>query len=209
MQFVFEGFILDLTLTILLGPIFIALTQTGIKHGIKAGLSVGTGIWTSDLLVIFSAWFFIYQIQEISNNPSFHFWMGSAGGVMLIVFGIVSVLNKHKKDQQTPAFNAKSYMGYWTKGFAVNFLNPFTFVFWIGVMTTYVLGRKIDGYQTIILFTSIMITIMSTDSLKVVLAKLIRSRMKQEHIIMFSRVAGVILIIFGIVLLIRTNVVSL
>ena len=135
--------------------------------------------------------------------------MGSAGGVMLIVFGIVSVLNKHKKDQQTPAFNAKSYMGYWTKGFAVNFLNPFTFVFWIGVMTTYVLGRKIDGYQTIILFTSIMITIMSTDSLKVVLAKLIRSRMKQEHIIMFSRVAGVILIIFGIVLLIRTNVVSL
>lgn len=209
MQFVFEGFILGLTLTILLGPIFIALTQTGIKHGIKAGLSVGTGIWTSDLLVIFSAWFFINQIQEITNNPSFHFWMGSAGGVMLIVFGIVSVLNKHKKDQQTPAFNAKSYMGYWTKGFAVNFLNPFTFVFWIGVMTTYVLGRKIDGYQTIILFTSIMITIMSTDSLKVVLAKLIRSRMKQEHIIMFSRVAGVILIIFGIVLLIRTNVVSL
>lgn len=209
MQFVFEGFILGLTLTILLGPIFIALTQTGIKHGIKAGISVGTGIWTSDLLVIFSAWFFINQIQEITNNPSFHFWMGSAGGVMLIVFGIVSVLNKHKKDQQTPAFNAKSYMGYWTKGFAVNFLNPFTFVFWIGVMTTYVLGRKIDGYQTIILFTSIMITIMSTDSLKVVLAKLIRSRMKQEHIIMFSRVAGVILIIFGIVLLIRTNVVSL
>lgn len=58
MQYVFEGILLGLTLTILLGPIFVALTQTGIKHGIRAGISVGTGIWTSDLIVIFRPGFY-------------------------------------------------------------------------------------------------------------------------------------------------------
>ncbi len=206
MQYVFEGILLGLTLTILLGPIFVALTQTGIKHGIKAGISVGTGIWTSDLLVIFTAWFFIQQINELSKNPSFHFWMGMTGGLVLITFGILSILNKHEKDKTTKAFNAKTYLGYWTKGFAVNFLNPFTFVFWVGVMTSYVLGKGINGLQTLTLFSSIMVTIMTTDSLKVVLAKLIRSKMKNQHILLFGRIAGVVLIIFGFVLLVRTNV---
>lgn len=207
MQFVFEGILLGLTLTILLGPIFVALTQTGIKYGIKAGISVGTGIWTSDLLVILTGWFFILQIQELSQNQNFQFWMGMIGGIVLIIFGIVSILNKHTNDEKTPAFNAKTYFGYWTKGFAVNFFNPFTFVFWIGVMTTYVIGRQISGLETIILFTSIMVTIIITDSMKVVLAKLIRKKMKHHHIILFSRIAGIALVIFGIALLVRTNVI--
>ena len=158
------------------------------------------------LWVQVSAWFFIQQINELSKNPSFHFWMGMTGGLVLITFGILSILNKHEKDKTTKAFNAKSYLGYWTKGFAVNFLNPFTFVFWVGVMTSYVLGKGINGLQTLTLFSSIMVTIMTTDSLKVVLAKLIRSKMKNHHILLFSRIAGVVLIIFGFVLLIRTNV---
>lgn len=206
MQYIAEGIILGLTLTILLGPIFIALTQTGIQNGIKAGISVGTGIWTSDLIVIFLGWFFIRQIDSIANDPLFQKWMGVFGGLVLIIFGIVSILNQHQTDEETKAFSAKSYFGYFTKGFAVNFFNPFTFVFWIGVMSTYVIGKGITGWQTFLVFCSIMVTIMTTDSLKVVLAKIIRNKMTHHHVILFSRVAGVVLILFGIILLIRTNV---
>lgn len=198
-----EGVMLGLTLSILLGPIFVALTQTGIKHGIKAGLSVGTGIWVSDILVISVGWFFIKQLDSMAKHPSFQLWMGMVGGIILITFGILSILNKHKKDDQTKAFSARTYFGYFTKGFAVNFINPFTFVFWLGVMSTYVLGKGINGMETILLFGGIMATIVLTDSLKVILAKLIRSRMKHHHIILFSRIAGVMLIIFGITLFVR------
>lgn len=205
MQYIAEGIILGLTLTVLLGPIFVALTQTGIQHGVKAGISVGTGIWSSDLLVISLAWLFIRQIDSIANDPIFHRWMGLFGGLVLMIFGIVSILNKHQKDEEAKAFSAKSYFGYFTKGFAVNLFNPFTFVFWIGVMSTYVLGKGITGWQTFLVFGSIMATIMITDSLKVVLAKMIRSKMTNHHITLFSRIAGIVLILFGIVLLIRTN----
>ncbi|MBL0098855.1 MAG: LysE family transporter [Saprospiraceae bacterium] len=198
-----EGVMLGLTLSILLGPIFVALTQTGIKHGIKAGLSIGTGIWVSDILVISVGWFFIKQLDSMAKHPSFQLWMGMVGGIILITFGILSILNKHKKDDQTKAFSARTYFGYFTKGFAVNFINPFTFVFWLGVMSTYVLGKGINGMETILLFGGIMATIVLTDSLKVILAKLIRSRMKHHHIILFSRIAGVMLIIFGITLFVR------
>ncbi|MBK8348913.1 MAG: LysE family transporter [Saprospiraceae bacterium] len=198
-----EGVMLGLTLSILLGPIFVALTQTGIKHGIRAGLSVGTGIWVSDILVISVGWFFIKQLDSMAKHPSFQLWMGMVGGIILITFGILSILNKHKKDDQTKAFSARTYFGYFTKGFAVNFINPFTFVFWLGVMSTYVLGKGINGMETILLFGGIMATIVLTDSLKVILAKLIRSRMKHHHIILFSRIAGVMLIIFGITLFVR------
>ncbi|MBK8668526.1 MAG: LysE family transporter [Saprospiraceae bacterium] len=198
-----EGVMLGLTLSILLGPIFVALTQTGIKHGIRAGLSVGTGIWVSDILVISVGWFFIKQLDSMAKHPSFQLWMGMVGGIILITFGILSILNKHKKDDQTKAFSARTYFGYFTKGFAVNFINPFTFVFWLGVMSTYVLGKGINGMETVLLFGGIMATIVLTDSLKVILAKLIRSRMKHHHIILFSRIAGVMLIIFGITLFVR------
>lgn len=206
MNLILDGLLLGLTLAILLGPIFVALTQTGIQRGVRAGLSVGTGIWISDVLVIITAYFFIKEIDEIAQNKSFHHWMGWIGGLILIIFGIISLVKEPKLDEKIPAFNAKSYAGYWTKGFAVNFFNPFTFVFWISVMTTYVIGKKIDGSDATLLFGSIMFTIIVTDSLKVVLAKLIRKKLTHNHIVLFGKLAGIILITFGVILILRTNV---
>jgi threonine/homoserine/homoserine lactone efflux protein len=116
------------------------------------------------------------------------------------------LFNKHKHDEETKAFTAKTYWGFFTKGFAVNFINPFTFVFWIGVMTTYVIGKGTTAFNILLLFGSIMATIMITDTLKVVMAKSIRTKMNHQHIILFSRIAGVMLIVFGIILFFRTGV---
>lgn len=206
MQYILDGILLGLTLTILLGPIFVALTQTGIQHGIRAGVAVGSGIWISDLLVILSSWFFIRQIDDLANNSSFQYWTGIAGGSILIIFGIITILNKHTHDEDAKAFSAKNYWGFFTKGFAVNFINPFTFIFWIGVMTTYVIGKGTTAFNILLLFASIMATIMITDTLKVVLAKSIRSKMNKSHIVLFSRLAGIMLIVFGVILFFRTGV---
>ncbi len=207
MQYIIEGVLLGLTLTILLGPIFIALTHTGIKHGIRAGLSVGSGIWLSDILVILASYFFIVRINALTANPAFHYWMGISGGIILIVFGLFSFFKSHKGEEKTRAFNAKSYLGYFTKGFIVNFINPFTFVFWIGVMTTYVVSKGIGSFQVFLLFGSIMLTIITTDSIKVILAKMIREKMKTYHLTLFGKIAGALLVLFGLLLLLRTNVI--
>ncbi len=207
MQYIADGVMLGLTLTILLGPIFVALTQTGIQHGIRAGIAVGTGIWLSDFIVIAASYFFILQLTELTQSESFKFGMGLAGGLVLMGSGLISFLKTHKGEDKTPAFNAKSYFGYFTKGFAVNFINPFTFIFWISVMTSYVSVKGVSGTETLLLFGTIMITIMITDSLKVIMAKAIRSKLQLRHIEIFSKIAGILLFVFGIVLLVRSGVI--
>ncbi len=206
MQFISEGILLGLTLTIMIGPIFIALTQTGLEHGLRAGLSVGSGIWVSDILVIGGAYFFIHAITRQISDPAFARWTGLAGGLILIAFGIAGILKKHRGEVKTPGFSAGTYVGYFTKGFVVNFVNPFTFFFWTSVMTTYVVSRHATSSQVILVFGSILATIMCTDSIKVILAKKIRSKLKRHHLVMFGKAAGLLLIGFGISLIYRSGI---
>lgn len=204
MTYILQGIGLGLTLTILIGPIFVALTQTGMDKGIKAGLMVGAGIWFSDILVIVSGYFFIKEIQQWIQDPVFHRWLGFSGGMILLITGISTILRKAELSMTQSGFSAKSYLGFWTKGFSVNFFNPFTFVFWLGVMTSYVITKAINGTEAFLLFGSVMVTIMITDSLKVVLGKYIRKRSNPGMISRISKIAGVALCIFGLILIIRT-----
>jgi len=202
-QLFLEGLLLGLTLTILLGPIFVALTQSSIEGGARAGLAVGSGVWFSDLTIIALCYFFIQRLSRIVEDSSFIYWMGLLGGIVLITFGIGTFLKKSSFDSELPRkkLSTKNYLSLFTKGFLVNTVNPFTFAFWIGVVSTYVLGRGISSQDATIFFGAILLVIISTDILKVVTAKLIRTRLKARHIDNFSKIAGVVLVVFGIVLL--------
>lgn len=202
MQFIIEGVLFGLTLSILLGPIFIALTQSSIEKGYKAGLSVGAGIWFSDLLFIALTYEFIHRISHIVNGDYFQIAMGIIGGVVLISFGLYSIFSKIKEISKSEISGAKSYLQFFTKGFLVNTINPFTFIFWISVITTYVLGRDITGIESIQFLSSILFVIILTDSLKVFLAQLLRKNLKVNHMLWINRIAGGALTVFGVLLII-------
>ncbi len=209
MQLILEGIVLGLTLTILLGPIFIALTQSSLEGGSEAGLTVGLGVWVSDILIISVCYLFVHRLSLLVEDHSFTYWLGLLGGFVLITFGIGTFLKKSvfEADQTLPRLTTKNYLSYFMKGFLVNTVNPFTFAFWISVISTYVIGRNISHNDAMLFFGTIMVVIIITDVLKVVLAKIIRNKLNSEHIDMFSKVAGVVLLIFGVVLLVRVGVV--
>ena len=72
-------------------------------------------------------------------------------------------------------------------------------------MTTYVVTRKSGGLEVLLVFGSILVTIICTDSLKVALAKSIRSKLKRHHINYLGKIAGLLLVGFGISLIVRTS----
>jgi len=198
--------LLGLTLAILLGPIFVTLTQIALEKGAKAGIVASTGVWISDFIIISLCYVFIQRINYLVEDSAFTYWMGLMGGFILITFGIGAIVKKVNITFDNSSHSANDYFGFWTKGFLVNTVNPFTFVFWIGVISTYVIKAKISGFKSFVFFASIMFVIILTDTLKVFLAKAIRTKLKQKHFTIFSRIAGTGLIIFGIVLLLRSQV---
>ena len=201
--FIFEGIFFGLTLTILLGPIFIVLTQTAMEKGLVPGLIAGTGVWVSDFIIIAVCYVFIYQIRNYIEGETFKFWLGMSGGIILIVFGFASFFKKVNLTDEYQKFSARNYLEFWLKGFLVNTVNPFTFIFWIGVISTYVIGRGISVANTWLFLGTIVITIIITDALKVILAKKIRNRLQVKHIKNFTKVAGIGLITFGIILILK------
>ena len=202
MQFVIEGLLFGLTLSILLGPIFIALTQSSIEKGYKAGLAVGIGIWVSDLLFIVLTYEFIHRISHIVNGEFFQLSMGIVGGLVLISFGLYTIFSKVKEIARSEITGARNYLQFFTKGFLVNTVNPFTFIFWISVISTYVLARDITGWQSIQFLTSILFVIITTDSLKIFLAQLLRQYLQGVHLLWINRIAGAALAVFGILLIV-------
>jgi len=204
MQYAIEGIALGLMLTIMLGPILIALIQTSLENGGSAGLAVGLGIWLSDLLIIASSYFALNLIGDVVKGGGFRYWLGLIGGLVLIIFGIGAFLKKVKIGPEKKYFSAKNYAGFWMKGFLVNTINPFTFIFWLGVISTYVIARKITGTQAFIFLGSILLTIITTDSIKILLAKKIKQKMQSHQLQWFNRVAGVGLFLFGIYLIYRS-----
>lgn len=206
MQYIIEGILFGLTLTILLGPIFIVLVQCSLERGARAGIIAGTGIWTSDVLIVLLSLYFIKRISPYVQSKGFIFWMGLTGGIVLITVGMVTIMRKPKIEFGKKRITASGVLDYWTRGFVVNTFNPFTFVFWLSVISSFIVTRQLTTLESSLFLGSIIGTIVITDSLKVVLAKLIRNRIDEKLLALINKIAGTALIIFGFILLIRSVV---
>ena len=207
MNLIFDGIQLGVILAILIGPIFFALIQAGVEQGIRAGSMVGLGIWVSDLLFIFGAYFGVSYVTRLAEGPEFALYLGIAGSITLTAFGLGALLSTPKagaNPQWTKTtFRSSSYFSLWLKGFLINTINPFTFFFWIGVTSTRVFDGGLDSQEATLFFGAIFCTIVFTDLSKVILAKRIRRVLRPVHLLWLRRISGGALIVFAVVLLVR------
>ncbi len=140
-------------------------------------------------------------LSYIAQIPSFHFYVGMIGGIILVLFGLLSIISKPKplsKDQIT----AQTYGGYFLKGAAINVFNPFIFIFWGGIVSQ--LTEKGVGFSHgIVYLATILVTVALTDVVKVYLAEKIRHLMTEKHMFGMRVIAGSGLIVFGLLLMYR------
>ncbi len=201
LEYILEGLVLGLTLATLLGPIFVVLINTSMNYGARSGLVVGSGIWVSDLLFILFAYFFIHKIQHYVEDVQFKYWVGNLGGFILITMGIGQFFKK--PDIKKIEFSSK-YMrnlGFFGKGFVVNTLNPFTFVFWFGVIGSKLLQSKHEDHLVMVMCAIILGMIVFTDSIKVIGAKWLSGKLKPDILLYVNKVAGLLLIVGGFLLI--------
>ena len=203
MDYLSYGIGWGLWLAIMVGPLVFALIQTTLEKGIAAGFTVGLGIWLSDALFVLAFFGAADSMRSLTAYENFELIVGIIGGILLLLIGGGIYLNT-PKELPKPSFKAsKDILANGFKGFAINTFNPFTFVFWLGMIPTYVQTNKLDDTQIFVFILAIFGTIIFTDSLKVIFAKKLQPKLTLKNIISVRKISGAALVIFGIALIIR------
>lgn len=204
-QSIIEGVILGLTLSIFFGfgPALVAEIQTSILRGFWAAVLLAFGVFLSDATLV--ALGFIGAVQIFENNKTI---LGLIGGVILIIFGIVTYRRKVAIDvdshnpelkQQNPIF-----LMYILKGFFINFTNPFIWIFWMGVVVGFTANYKADILLLVVFFSATLGIVFLMDMLKIFSAYKVKKYIQTHNIVWINRFAGVGLVLFGLYLVIRT-----
>ncbi|MEM6316782.1 MAG: LysE family translocator [Bacteroidota bacterium] len=204
---VWNGIVVGLALAILVGPILFSLIQRSIEQGIKAGFWVASGIWISDVLFIVGIIVGVAHVKDLVTSPYFEPILGLLGGFVLIGIGAGMFVSKPATDvNQVGEMDVlSSRWRLWLEGFLINTINPFSVVFWTGLITAKSVEMDLFSTSSYLFFGAIMGTIVLTDSIKVVLAEKIRLYLSPKHILRMRKISGIALFLFGIGMMIRVT----
>ncbi|MDP1621840.1 MAG: LysE family translocator [Bacteroidales bacterium] len=195
----FEGIILGLTVAISIGPALFALLQTSVKHGVKTGIFLAGGIFTSDLTLVVG---FYFGASAIVTNPTYHLVLGIVGGIVMSVYGAYTFFKKVPLTEQVEVINEivvrkKGPFPYFIKGYVLNFANPFLWVFWITSMLAINATYGGDQKSVGLFFAGTLSVILMTDILKVVLANKIKITGNPQVKIWTNRIVGILFMVIG------------
>ncbi|NVO01453.1 MAG: LysE family transporter [Bacteroidetes bacterium] len=204
-----RGTVLGITVCFLVGPAFFSLLQTSIHRGLKQGFLLSIGIVLSDMTLI--ALSFLGVLQVIDNKSN-QLAIGIIGGIILIIFGIVTITRKvymgeneenAEKLEEIKSPKPSNPFMYILKGYFLNIVNPFLLIFWVGAMSGVSALYKSNTHEIIYFFIGTLVTIFATDILKCFVADKISSYLKPKILLWVNRVMGLALLISGIVLIVR------
>lgn len=196
---IIKGLGLGLLLSISVGPVLFSIIKQSLNNGHKGGLTFAFGVSASDITLVLISNVF----TELFNSmKAYKNQIGIAGCIFLISTGIFFLFFKkvkiNEEGKQIFKFRKRDYAKIFLSGYFMNTLNPSIFIFWIYASTA-VIGHTVN--QRIIVFVTCLTWMLGADILKVFLAAKIRKKLTPHNIHILNRINGLLLVIFGIVLI--------
>lgn len=200
-----EGIIVGLTFAVLMGPVFFALIQTSIHRGFQSGVLLAGGILLSDVVVLSLSYLGISQV--IGKDPRENFLFAIIGGIILIIFGFVTITRKVVKtgsEKELEISTPQPYI-FVGKGFLLNITNPAVWFMWVTVMVSVSSNYGVNNRSIALFAIGTLGTIFFTDVLKSFLANQLKQFLTARVIKWMNRVVGILLIGFGIYLIMNVT----
>jgi threonine/homoserine/homoserine lactone efflux protein len=196
---VLKGITLGLLLTISVGPVVFSIIKQSLNNGHRGGIAFILGVSASDILLVLISNVFTQVFGYMVQHKNF---IGIIGSTFLISMGVYFIFFKKVKVDdsgvQVLSLSKKDYVKTFLSGFFMNTLNPAVFIFWLTTSTTLI---TLTIENRIIAFVTCLVFVLATDLLKVMMAQKIRKKLTPHNIQILSRINGLVLLGFGVILL--------
>ncbi|CAD0003766.1 MULTISPECIES: LysE family translocator [Flavobacterium] len=194
-----------LFLSFMVGPVFFILLETSITKGFRAAIVFDFGVVLGDVFFIAIAYLGSYRlIQSLKDKPALFIF----GGIIMLAYGIISFVrlkNEEKIDDEEIDRDIikRNYGSLFIKGFLLNVINIGVLGFWLAVIISVGPKLEMQNSRMFTFFTSVIITYLLVDCLKILLAKQLKSKMTPTNILKIKKGISIVLMIFGFVLMIQ------
>ena len=191
-----EGISMGLVLSAMIGPVFFSLVQGSLQHGFRYSAALALGVLLSDSLYVIITYF---GLQLFSETDFFEMILGYLGGLILIGFGIKSLL-KNSVDRistggiSLPKARKRSAFA---KGFGINGINPFVLLFWISIVGI-VQQKNFQSSDIALYYVGILLTVFAIDLLKALVAQQMARWVTPKVMWFLNKLVGLIIIGFGL-----------
>ncbi|MEY4038053.1 MAG: hypothetical protein RIR67_363 [Bacteroidota bacterium] len=190
-------------LSFMIGPVFFILIETSITKGFRAALAFDLGVVLGDIFFIGVAYLGSYRlIASLKDKPALFIF----GGIVMVAYGIISFVKLKKQAKiQYEAIDdeiiKKNYGSLLAKGFFLNVINIGVLGFWLAIIIS--VGPKLDMQtpRMLTFFTSVIVSYLLVDCLKIVLAKQLKSKLTPTNILKIKKGISIVLIVFGVALM--------
>ncbi|CAL2102371.1 Lysine transporter LysE [Tenacibaculum sp. 190130A14a] len=199
-----DAFLIGVFMAFMIGPVFFMLIKTSILKGARAAIAFDLGVILGDISFILIAYYGSRSLLEkIKDDPRLFL----VGGLILVIYGLITYLDKNNKKEvdetEVEVPKANNYFRLFINGFFLNFINIGVLAGWLGIMV--VVGPTLNMNPNSIFwyFVTVIIGYLTTDLVKIILAKQLKKKMTPLVIYRIKRAMGVLLIVFGAFLMLK------
>ena len=211
---------LFLALVVNMGPAFITLVQTSLHRGFRSAAWFATGVILNDAMVVTLCILTSVEVVMRTGREAALACIGA--GVILLLFGIFTyrkkVQDRERREQMIEQRSEEimknqndkpSWFVFLGKGFILNILNPFVWLFWfsaVAIVAGNMGGKKVS---TVVFFGIILGTTYAMEILKAWGAAKLKRFLTPERTTLINRFAGVLLMLCGVYFIVFKGIADL
>ena len=208
---------LFLSLIVNMGPAFITLVQTSLHRGFKTAAWFISGVILNDAMII--SIYILTSVQVVMRSELEVTLFSIGAGIILVLFGIFtfrrkaeekeSIIEKRTNEILEKKENKPSWLLMLGKGFVINLLNPFVWIFWFSAVAVVAGSMGGNKVSTIVFFALILGTTLMCELLKAWGAAKLKVFFNPHRTTIMNRCAGILLVVCGVYFILMRGVFNL
>lgn len=208
---------LFLAVIVNMGPAFITLVQTSLHRGARSAAWFAIGVILNDAMVISLC---ILTSVQVVMRSQFEASLACIGaGIILLLFGIFTyrrkvkgreeMIEKRSQEIMKNANDKPAWFVFLGKGFVLNILNPFVWIFWFSAVAMVAGNMGGNKLSTIVFFAIVLGTTLAVELLKAWGASRLKKFLNPDRTALMNKIAGILLMLCGAYFIIFRGVVNL